>query len=119
MGTTQKLRGARRTVEATRASDWHFSDSPEADISSMRQLVTEAPEAPTRDIDSLHIVCKSERQITYQPSNNRAYYWQSLLIRQAQRDDILFHPKVKPPKQALTFLFAPFLRRTGDRIGYR
>jgi hypothetical protein len=85
----------------------------------MRQLVTEAPEVRAGDIDSFRGICKSERQITYQSSNNRAHYWQSLVIRQVQRGS---HAKLAwwmRPDRAAAFPNAPFVCETGDRKGYR
>ncbi|HYQ49576.1 MAG TPA: hypothetical protein VES70_04005, partial [Pseudomonas sp.] len=68
-----------------RASEWHFNDSPVVDISSKRQLLTEALETAAGEVDSLCKICKSARNRTHRTSNYWAYYWQSLELRQVQR----------------------------------
>ncbi|NBA95691.1 hypothetical protein [Pseudomonas sp. R5(2019)] len=45
------------------ASGRHSNDSLKVDISSMRQLVTEALEIAAKDIDSFRGLCKSKRQV--------------------------------------------------------
>ena len=79
-------------IRTPRASDRHFNDSPEVDISSMRQLVTEALEMRLGRIDSFRRVCKSKRRRTCLQSNKRAYYWQTLLFRQVQRANLFRTP---------------------------
>ncbi|CAI8937839.1 hypothetical protein EMIT0324P_30387 [Pseudomonas chlororaphis] len=45
-----------------RASDRHSNDRPEADISSMRQQITEALRNQVEHIDSSSSLCKSKRR---------------------------------------------------------
>jgi len=56
----------------------------------MRQQITQASRKPTRRIDSSSGLCKSKRNGTDTYCKLRAYYWQSLLFRQAQRNDLFF-----------------------------
>jgi hypothetical protein len=90
-----------------RASDRHSNDRPEADISSMRQLITDALRNPFGHVDTSAKTCKGKRQLTDMSCKLRAYYWQSLLIRQAWRWVLFFAGGFEALNRGTAFPNAP------------